>query len=118
MMAENSVLLDIDERGVAKLTINRPEIHNAFDDALINRLIQALEAVDADPNVRVLIGCGEAETEAFKSQSRDYAEACRAAGIPIEVFESPDANHFQIIGDYGSPGTPLFDRHEKLVRQT
>jgi len=55
MMAEDSVLLDVDERGVAALTINRPEIHNAFDDALINRLLQALESVEMDPRVRVVI---------------------------------------------------------------
>lgn len=55
MMAEDSVLLDVDERGVATLTINRPDIHNAFDDALINRLLQALESVEMDPRVRVVI---------------------------------------------------------------
>ena len=55
MMAENSVLLDVDERGVASLTLNRPEIHNAFDDALINRLLQALESVEVDPKVRVVV---------------------------------------------------------------
>lgn len=55
MMAEDSVILDIDSRGVAWLTINRPEIHNAFDDALINRLIQAIDAVQADPQIRVMV---------------------------------------------------------------
>jgi len=30
--------LEIDERGVAWLTLNRPEVHNAFDDRLIAEL--------------------------------------------------------------------------------
>jgi methylglutaconyl-CoA hydratase len=55
MMSENSVVLDLDERGVASLCINRPDIHNAFDDQLIQRLLQALEAVEADPSARILV---------------------------------------------------------------
>ncbi|MFK7161280.1 enoyl-CoA hydratase-related protein [Marinospirillum sp. MEB164] len=38
-------LLDIDARGVASLTLNRPEVHHAFDDQLIARLIDQLEEV-------------------------------------------------------------------------
>lgn len=33
---------------VATLTLARPEVHNAFDDALIAELTAALEAVDRD----------------------------------------------------------------------
>ena len=55
MTNENSVILELDKRGVASLIINRPEIHNAFDDQLIIRLLQALEAVEADPKVRALL---------------------------------------------------------------
>ncbi len=54
-MTDNAVILDIDQRGVARLTINRPEIHNAFDDALIEQLIQMLERVEADSTIRILI---------------------------------------------------------------
>lgn len=44
----------------AWLTLNRPHVHNAFDDTLIAALNDALENVDADPAVRrvVLTGCG------------------------------------------------------------
>lgn len=55
MMTENSVILELDKRGVASLIINLPEIHNAFDDRLITRMLQALEAVEADPKVRALV---------------------------------------------------------------
>ena len=41
--------------GVARLRINRPELHNAFDAALIAELTVALELVGTDPAVRVLV---------------------------------------------------------------
>jgi len=43
------------EAGVARLRINRPELHNAFDAALITELTVALEAVGTDPAVRVVV---------------------------------------------------------------
>lgn len=46
----------------AHVTLNRPEIRNAFDDALIANLTQTLEKLDADDAVRavVLQGAGTA----------------------------------------------------------
>ncbi|QTP61257.1 enoyl-CoA hydratase/isomerase family protein [Billgrantia antri] len=35
--------LSIDDRGVARLTLNRPEVHNAFDDSLIAELNEHLD---------------------------------------------------------------------------
>ena len=37
--------LRIDARGVAWLTLTRPEVHNAFDDALIGELNAHLDQV-------------------------------------------------------------------------
>lgn len=54
-MNQQNVLLSCDDRGVATLTLNRPEVHNAFDDTIINSLIASLEQVTNDPSVRVLI---------------------------------------------------------------
>ena len=39
------LLYDVDGRGVATLTLNRPDRHNAFDDALITVLTEALEGL-------------------------------------------------------------------------
>jgi methylglutaconyl-CoA hydratase len=48
--------------GVARVTLDRPEIRNAFDDALISALAAALRELDADEGVRavVLAGSGPA----------------------------------------------------------
>ncbi|MBQ0755768.1 MAG: enoyl-CoA hydratase/isomerase family protein, partial [Amphritea sp.] len=49
------VLLEKSSNGVAQLIINRPEVHNAFDDDVIEQLIANLEATNEDPEVRVLV---------------------------------------------------------------
>ncbi len=48
-------LLISQENGVAVLTLNRPEVHNAFDDALIAALTAAYEAAGRDPGVRAIL---------------------------------------------------------------
>lgn len=50
-----TLLLDVDRRGVATITLNRPEIHNAFDDALIDDLTTLLQKLEHDPKARVVV---------------------------------------------------------------
>lgn len=49
------VTTSLDQRGVAQLVLNRPEVHNAFDDSMIGELIQALDSFAANPQVRILL---------------------------------------------------------------
>ncbi len=43
---------------VATLALNRPKVHNAFDDALIGELSDALEQIAEDASVRVVVLTG------------------------------------------------------------
>jgi methylglutaconyl-CoA hydratase len=47
---------------VASLVLDRAPVHNAFDDALIAELTAALESLDADPAVRVVVLTGAGST--------------------------------------------------------
>lgn len=47
--------ISIDSRGVATLTLNRPEVHNAFDDKMISELIGIIDSLAADDAVRILV---------------------------------------------------------------
>jgi methylglutaconyl-CoA hydratase len=47
--------VSIDSRGVATLTLNRPEVHNAFDDKMISELIGIIDSLAADDAVRILV---------------------------------------------------------------
>jgi len=47
-----------DDHGVVTLTLDRPEVHNAFDDALIGDLCDTLSTLEEDPSARVVILTG------------------------------------------------------------
>jgi methylglutaconyl-CoA hydratase len=49
------VLWEIDARGVATVTLNRPHVNNAYDGALIDGLLAALEALGRAPGLRVIV---------------------------------------------------------------
>jgi methylglutaconyl-CoA hydratase len=55
MAGENLVLLERDARGVATVTLNRPERHNALSAALIDALTATLVRLHEDPSVRVVV---------------------------------------------------------------
>src|SRR5688572_1498097 len=54
-MAAASVLWDLDRRGVATVTLNRPEVGNAYDGDLIQGVHAALDELGARAGLRVLV---------------------------------------------------------------
>lgn len=50
-----TLLYSHDERGVAHITLDRPDVHNAFDEALIAELRDAFVDVATNAHVRVVI---------------------------------------------------------------
>lgn len=50
-----ALLIDRSEKGIVRLTMNRPAVHNAFDDAQISRLTEALHKIATNPADRVVI---------------------------------------------------------------
>ena len=54
-MNTDTVLTEIDNRGVATVTLNRPDKHNAFDDVIIAQLHNAFDELAARSEVRVVI---------------------------------------------------------------
>jgi methylglutaconyl-CoA hydratase len=52
------VLLRRDERGVASVALNRPEVGNAYDGAMIGALLAILDALFGDKELRVAVVTG------------------------------------------------------------
>lgn len=57
-MTDTSLLTRIDPRGVAFATLNRPQVHNAFDPALITAITQHFTALADNPGVRLAVISG------------------------------------------------------------
>jgi methylglutaconyl-CoA hydratase len=75
------VLSEIDRRGVASVTLNRPEVHNAYDGALIDALLETLAALAAEPRVRLLVLRGNGRH--FQAGA-DLTWLKQMAGAPLE----------------------------------
>lgn len=58
-MNETTVITEIDSRGVARVTMNRPEKHNAFDDGVIAELREAFDSLASRDDVRVVVLASE-----------------------------------------------------------
>jgi methylglutaconyl-CoA hydratase len=101
-MADDIVLLEI-EGSVAKVTLNRPDVHNAFDEETIARLT----AVFADLGKRtdiaavVLRGRGKSfsaggdlnwmKRAAGYSEKQNYEDALKLAAMLQHLYELPQA---------------------------
>ena len=53
-MSDN-LIYEVDTRGVAKITLNRPALHNAFDENLIQAMTEILRQVQSNPAVKVVV---------------------------------------------------------------
>jgi methylglutaconyl-CoA hydratase len=49
------VLVEIDNRGVATVTLNRPEVGNAYNGAMIEGLLKIVEAASSNPRLRAVL---------------------------------------------------------------
>ena len=57
----DDILLEGTDDGIAKLTINRPEVRNAFRPKTVNEMLEALDIVhnNSDIGILILTGAGE-----------------------------------------------------------
>src|SRR5690242_8685405 len=54
-MSQDRFFLAVDGRGIAALTLNRPEVANAYDEDLLLAMTNAMESLARDSSVRVLV---------------------------------------------------------------
>ncbi|MGB8857530.1 MAG: enoyl-CoA hydratase/isomerase family protein [Burkholderiales bacterium] len=58
----SDLVVEVGKGGVAVLALNRPDIHNAFDDKLIAALTKALQKLEKDKKVRAVVLCAEGKS--------------------------------------------------------
>ncbi|MGH6716771.1 MAG: enoyl-CoA hydratase-related protein [Bradyrhizobium sp.] len=54
-MSADAVLWELDERGVATLTLNRPGVNNAYDATLLDGVLAAMDELGRKPQLRVVV---------------------------------------------------------------
>lgn len=57
-MPASPVLHSLDARGVATVTLNRPEVNNAYNGAMIDGLLAAMDALGRERRLRVVVLTG------------------------------------------------------------
>ncbi|TWF44858.1 2-(1,2-epoxy-1,2-dihydrophenyl)acetyl-CoA isomerase [Chitinophaga polysaccharea] len=85
-----TLLMDIQD-GIATITLNRPEVYNAFNDPLSYELQDALKKAEKDASVRVVVltGAGKAFSSgqdlkaSMESGKRDLSESLHKRYNPI-----------------------------------
>jgi len=109
-MSDDILLTTIDARGVATVTLNRPAVHNAFNDALIARLDEAFARLGADPAVRVVVlagtgksFCAGADLNWMKamvgySEAENVADSSRLADMLYRIYACPKPTIARIHG--------------------
>ena len=82
-MANAVVLTEVDRRGVATVTLNRPEVNNAYNGDMILGLIEAFGKLGADSGVRVVV---------IRGNGRHFQAAADLKWIQSISKLSPDEN--------------------------
>ena len=55
---ESMINTSLDARGVMTIELNRPDVHNAFNDELIEKMISLFEKIEQDKHIRLIILSG------------------------------------------------------------
>lgn len=88
---EAGVRLDIDDRGVATVTIDRPAVRNAVDQRTHDALNEVWELMEGSPEVRVVVVTGAGD-RAFCAGADMSASAVGRTGL--EYWAGLDPNGF------------------------
>src|SRR5215472_5630627 len=82
-MSADPVLWDLDARGVATVTFNRPEVNNAYDGGLIHGVLAAMDELGKKASLRVVV---------LKGNGRHFQAGADLKWINGVRPQSPEAN--------------------------
>jgi len=100
-MTYKNILIEVVEGGVGIVTLNRPQVLNAFSVALKQELDDALTGMENDPQIHVVVITGAGE-KAF-SAGHDIHEMARDKSVEPQRMESPKSDYFWRMANYRLP---------------
>lgn len=86
VVGSGPVLLDVDDRGVARLRLNRPEASNGLDVPLLRAFYDAVMTCHSRPGLRVLVLSGEGRHFCAGGDVKTFAG--KGAGLPDYLREA------------------------------
>jgi methylglutaconyl-CoA hydratase len=107
------------EKNVARVTFNRPDVHNAFNDVMIRELTEAFADIEKRPEVRAVVLSGEGKSFCagadlnWMRRVKDYSydenlsESLELAEMLYKIYISPKPTIARVNGAAIGGGTGL-----------
>ena len=115
----NHLLISTSPRGVCTVTLNRPEVRNAFNDEVIGELTRTFNDLGGRDDVRCIVlaangpaFCAGADLNWMRrmadyTYSENLADAGQLAAMLLEIYRCPKPTIAKIQGDVYAGGTGL-----------
>ncbi|MCK4756286.1 enoyl-CoA hydratase/isomerase family protein, partial [candidate division WOR-3 bacterium] len=113
-----TILYDIENK-IARVTFNRPEVHNAFNDIMIKELSMVFDDIARNPDIRVVVVTGKGKSFCagadlnWMRRVKDYSyednlkESLELADMLYKIYASPKPTIARVNGAAIGGGTGL-----------
>lgn len=91
----STVLAEVDEDGIAWVTLNRPEKRNAMNPKLNEEMIEVLDVIEGNDAVKVLVLTGAGESFCAGMDLKEYFRDIDAGGPMARIRSRRSANEWQ-----------------------
>ncbi|MGB3480390.1 MAG: enoyl-CoA hydratase/isomerase family protein [bacterium] len=113
-----TILYELEDK-VARVTFNRPEVHNAFDDIMIKELSVVFDEIEKNQDIRVVVLTGKGKSFCagadlnWMRRVKDYSYddnlkgSLKLADMLYKIYASPKATIARVNGTAIGGGTGL-----------
>lgn len=98
-----TITLDINDRGVASLTMNRPERHNAFDETVIAEIHEAVTFLDDHKSLRAVVLKGNGKSFSAGADLDWMKRAAKFSKAENEADAMALSNMYQALNTLSKP---------------
>jgi methylglutaconyl-CoA hydratase len=104
---------------IGRITLNRPEVHNAFDDLMISELHSVFDEIERNPDIRIVVVTGAGESFCAGadlnwmrrvkdwSYERNFEDALRVAELMEKIYTFPKPVVARVNGSAIGGGTGI-----------